>query len=259
MNDIIVMKFGGSSLATTDKIKNIADIIIERSKLYKNIVVVASAMGEATDNFIKLAKEIDLNPPKREQDMLISVGERISISLLSMALLKKNKKAISFTGSQSGIITTCNHSDAKIVDVRPKRIVENLNLGKIVIVAGFQGVSSNGEITTLGRGGSDTSAVALAIALGAKKVEFYKDVLGIYEKDPKKNENVELFDKITYDNLLKILDEKTEVLHKRCITLAKKNNIKLHLLPFFNFSINEKLKGTVIEDYCETFEKSFEV
>ena len=142
-------------------------------------------MANTTDQLFKLARNVHPNPPAREQDMLVSVGERISISLLAMALAYQGVEAVSFTGSQSGIITCEKHSDASIVDIRPKRIQKVLDEGKTAIIAGFQGVSQKGEITTLGRGGSDTSAVALAVGLGARCVEFYKDVPGIFEEDPK--------------------------------------------------------------------------
>jgi len=179
----IVLKFGGASLSTPKKMLKVADIIIERKKELKNIVVIVSAMGDTTDKLLKLARKIHTDPPKREQDMLISVGERISMSLLSMALQKKGINSISFTGSQSGIITCDNHFDAKIIDVKPFRIIDELKNNKIVIVAGFQGISQKKEITTLGRGGSDTSAVAIASAIEAESVDFYKDVMGIYNKD----------------------------------------------------------------------------
>ncbi len=245
--NVLVMKFGGASVSSPKKILNIADIILKRSEEYPKIVVVVSAMGDTTDHLIKLAKKINEDPPKREIDMLISVGERVSISLLSMALAKKDKSSISFTGSQSGIITTNEHSDAKIIDVRPSRIIEELKKERIVIVAGFQGVSLDKEITTLGRGGSDTSAVALAVGLNADKVEFYKDVEGIYDSDPKKNENAKLLSNATYDDILDIVKDKDSILHPRCIKLAKANNIKLHLLSFLNFeNSNLEKKGTII-------------
>ena len=180
------MKFGGASVATTASFAHIADLILEKKRVYRRVVVVVSAMGNTTDQLITLAKEVNVNPPKREYDMLVSVGERISISLLAMALAAKNHQAYSFTGSQSGIITCGRHTDARIIDVRPHRLIPVLESGSVAIVAGFQGVSMNGEITTLGRGGSDTSAVALGIALGAEKVLFFKDVGGVFEKDPKR-------------------------------------------------------------------------
>ena len=229
------MKFGGASVSNSKNILKIADIIIEKSKQYKKLVVVVSAMGKTTNKLLKLASSINDNPSKREQDMLISVGERITMSLLSMALQKKGKKSISFTGSQGGIITTSNHLDAKIIDVKPKRVSKALNDNNIVIVAGFQGVSTEKEITTLGRGGSDTTAVALAVALKAKIVEFYKDVDGIYEKDPKKDKNSFFYEKLTHEKALKILEKNEhKILHPRCVKLALNNNISLNILNFKN-------------------------
>ncbi|NGX32621.1 MAG: Aspartokinase [Candidatus Anoxychlamydiales bacterium] len=229
------MKFGGASVSNAKNIIKISDIIIEKSKQYKKLVVVVSAMGKTTNKLLKLALTINDNPSKREQDMLISVGERITMSLLSMALQKKGKKSISFTGSQGGIITTSNHLDAKIIDVKPLRVLKALNDDNIVIVAGFQGVSTEKEITTLGRGGSDTTAVALAVALKAKIVEFYKDVDGIYEKDPKKDKSSFFYEKLSHEKALKILEKNEhKILHPRCVKLASNNNISLNILNFKN-------------------------
>ena len=229
------MKFGGASVSNAKNIIKISDIIIEKSKQYKKLVVVVSAMGKTTNKLLKLALTINDNPSKREQDMLISVGERITMSLLSMALQKKGKKSISFTGSQGGIITTSNHLDAKIIDVKPLRVLKALNDDNIVIVAGFQGVSREKEITTLGRGGSDTTAVALAVALKAKIVEFYKDVDGIYEKDPKKDKSSFFYEKLSHEKALKILEKNEhKILHPRCVKLASNNNISLNILNFKN-------------------------
>ena len=228
----LVLKFGGAAVAKPERFSQIADLILERSNHYKKVVVVVSAMGNMTDELLTLAKEVHSSPPKREQDMLISVGERISMSLLAMALDLKGKVAVSLTGSQAGIITTSNHAEAKIIDVRPHRVVKALDEGKIVIVAGFQGVSKEGEITTLGRGGSDTTAVALAVALGAEKVEFYKDVPGIFAEDPKKNPAAEFYSTLDYTQALEITQKGAKVLQSRCIDLAAKNNLPLHVLPF---------------------------
>ena len=242
----LVMKFGGAAVATAEQFSKIAEIILNRSHIYSQIVVVVSAMGNTTDELIALAKKVNPDPPRRELDMLISVGERISISLLAMALAAKNKDAISFTGSQSGVITSSRHTDAQIVEVRPFRLLPHLTSGKVVIVAGFQGVSREGEITTLGRGGSDTSAVALAIALGAEKVEFYKDVRGICSEDPKKNPNATLFHTLTYPQALEIVQKGAKVLHARAIRLAEKNFIPLHVL---SFNEPENLsEGTIISE-----------
>ena len=202
----VVMKFGGASVARVKNFLNICKIIIERKKKFEKLVVVVSAMGKTTDKLLKLAKSIVLDPSKREQDMLVSVGERISMSILSMALQKYNVKSISFTGSQSGIITCCNHANAKIIDVKPQRIIEAFKYNDVVIVAGFQGVSLTKEITTLGRGGSDTSAVALAIALNSDYVEFYKDVEGMYNNDPKNNKDTIFYEKLSYQKALKICE-----------------------------------------------------
>jgi aspartate kinase len=177
--------------------------------------------------------------------MLVSTGERVSIALLAMALQLKGVEALSFTGSQSGIITSSSHSQARIIDVRPRRLLPPLEEGKVVIVAGFQGVSLNGEITTLGRGGSDTTAVALGVALGAHCVEFYKDVLGIFPQDPKINPSAEVIPHLSYQQALEIAAQGAKVLHGRCIELAAKNNLKLHVRSFFDPQL-EHSSGTWI-------------
>ena len=238
----IILKFGGKSLNSPKKILKAAGIIANKKNTFENIVVVVSAMGNATDKLLSLAKKVNENPSLREQDMLISVGERISMSLLAMALNVNNIDAISFTGSQGGIITCCNHNDAKIVDVKPKRIIEALQKKKVVIVAGFQGVSESLEITTLGRGGSDTTAVALAIALDAEKVEFYKDVKGVYQTDPKIDKNSQFYSFLTYLQLENILRKGSKILSVRCLNLAKKNNVVL-IVKSYRFS---KTNGTII-------------
>jgi len=223
---ILVMKFGGAAVANVEQFSAIADLIIERQKQYPRLVVVVSAMGKTTDDLIELAKKVHPHPPQREYDMLISVGERISMSLLAMALLRKNREAMSFTGSQSGIITSADHTNAQIVDVRPHRLIECLDHGHIAIVAGFQGVNpEKKEITTLGRGGSDTTAVALSVAFEAP-VEFYKDVPGVFEEDPKINPQAFQHSNLTYTQVLRIVTTKgAKVLHPRAIALAAANGI----------------------------------
>jgi aspartate kinase len=191
-------------------------------------------MGDTTDELISLAHRVNPAPPRRELDMLISVGERISIALLAMAIAAKNKTAISFTGSQSGILTTPSHTDARIVDVRPHRLLPHLQQGTVVIVAGFQGMSTQGEITTLGRGGSDTTAVALAAALGARHVEFFKDVSGVFDCDPKKHDHAQLLRQMSFTNAFDLMKKGAQVLQARCVALAQKNAIALHVLPFEN-------------------------
>lgn len=237
------MKFGGASVATPEAFATIASIIKKRLSDYRQIVVVVSAMGKTTDELLGLAKRVHPSPPKREGDMLISVGERISIALLAMALDLKGVEAISFTGSQSGIITSEEHSQAYIIDVKPYRIERELAKGKVVIVAGFQGVSRSGEITTLGRGGSDTSAVALAIALKADHVEFYKDVRGIGERDPNLYPDAKIYEKLDYEQLLEIIRRGAKVLHERCVELAQINSIPLQVWSFYN----PEQMGTLIE------------
>ncbi|MEC7840330.1 MAG: aspartate kinase [Chlamydiota bacterium] len=232
MSDTIVMKFGGAAVASPEKFDNIADIILEKKKVYPKVVVVLSAMGNTTDELITLAKKVHPNPPQREYDMLVSVGERISISLLAMALAKKGENAKSFTGSQSGIVTTDAHANAEIIDVRPHRLLSSLETDHVTIVAGFQGVSVKGEITTLGRGGSDTTAVALAVALGAKTVEFYKDVSGVYDKDPKICDQAKLIPVLSYEEALNIVSQGAKILHSRCLNLAEKNGITLSVCSF---------------------------
>jgi aspartate kinase len=242
--ETIVLKFGGASVATREQFPKIAEIISDKS-LHARIVAVVSAMGGTTDQLLVLARGVHPNPPPREQDMLLSVGERISGALLAMALNLKGIEAISFTGSQSGIITSSKHSEAEILEVRPHRILKALEAGKVVIAAGFQGVSRDGEITTLGRGGSDTTAVALAVALGASKVEFYKDVKGVYSEDPKTNLEATLFPSLSFEEAIKIVERGAKVLHPRCIKLASKNGLPLHVLSFYDPGLRQH-SGTLI-------------
>ncbi|PIW69406.1 MAG: aspartate kinase, partial [Ignavibacteriales bacterium CG12_big_fil_rev_8_21_14_0_65_30_8] len=181
---VIVQKYGGSSVADFDKIKLIAKKIFDIADNNTRIVVVVSAMGKTTNQFIQMAKEISENPPRREMDMLLSTGERITMSLLCMALSELGKDSISLTGSQCGIITDDRHNNARVIEVRPFRVQDELAKGKVVVVGGFQGVSYKRDITTLGRGGSDTTAVALAAALNAERCEIYSDIDGVYSADP---------------------------------------------------------------------------
>lgn len=230
----LVMKFGGAAVATPESYAHIAEIIIGRLKKFPSVAIVVSAMGDMTDHLIRLAKRVNPQPPRREFDMLVSVGERISISLLAMALAAKGIEAVSFTGSQSGIITTADHAEARILDVRPYRLLPHLHANRVVIVAGFQGVSENRDITTLGRGGG-TTAVALGIALGAEKVEFFKDVEGIYDNDPSKWPDAQLMPQLTYEQALKItVGSSHAVLHPRSLRLAAKNGLPLHVLSFIH-------------------------
>jgi aspartate kinase len=239
------MKFGGAAVAAPERFAKVAELIVARKREFGRVVVVVSAMGNTTNELLGLAQKVHPSPPKREQDMLVSVGERISMALLAMALDLRGLEGVSLTGSQAGIITTTAHADAKIVEVRPYRILKYLESGKIVIVAGFQGVSREGEITTLGRGGSDTTAVALGVALGADKVEFYKDVEGVYAEDPKTNPNAQLYSSLNFDEALDLMKKGAKVLHSRCVDLAAKNGLLLHVLSFHGGS-----EGTVIGGAC---------
>lgn len=242
----IVLKFGGASVATPEHFHNVARIVIEKSARYPRVAVVLSAMGETTDYLLSLARQVNTIPQERELDMLVTAGERVSIALLAMALARQGKEAISFTGSQTGIITSPRHTEARIVDVRPWRILPHLHSGKTVIVAGFQGVSTQGEITSLGRGGSDTTAVALGVALGAEVVEFFKDVEGIYETDPKSTSQPSFLPHLTYQGALELL-EKTQsgVLHRRSVQLAEKNQIPLRVLSYLS-TLSTENRGTWI-------------
>lgn len=240
--DTVVMKFGGAAVATPERFAEIAEIIIGVRRQGTRVAVVVSAMAHMTDQLIGLAHQVNSKPSRREMDMLVSVGERISIALLAMALGAKGQEAISFTGSQSGIITDQAHCDARIMDVRPHRLVPLLDEGKVVIVAGFQGVSFGKEITTLGRGGSDTTAVALGIALKAQGVWFYKDVEGVFNADPKTDAEAVLFPELSYDEAIAIVDKGAKVLHPRCLRLAQANGIPLRVVPF----ASPEAQGTVI-------------
>lgn len=241
----LVMKFGGASVAKAESFSEVAELILEQRRNHCRTVVVVSAMGNTTDELLALAHRVNPDPPQRELDMLLSVGERISISLLAMALARRGVEAVSFTGSQSGIITSVQHNCARIIDVRPYRLLASLAQEKVVIVAGFQGVSEDKEITTLGRGGSDTTAVALGVALGAEYVEFYKDVEGIYDLDPKKHSEAQLYRDMTYDELLRVLEMGSGVLDARCVKMARANALKLHVCTFLR---KKGEVGTWIQD-----------
>lgn len=242
----LVLKFGGAAVATSEQFAKIADLIIEKRRDWPHLVVVVSAMGHTTNELIALAKKVHPSPPQREYDMLISVGERISMSLLAMALCLKGIDAVSFTGSQSGIMTCDNHTNAQIRDVRPFRVEERLSKGQVVIVAGFQGISPTKDITTLGRGGSDTTAVALGVALKAAHIEFYKDVQGVFDKDPKQNADAFCFSQLSYHSALKIVNDGAKVLHPRAINLAQRNGLPLLVRSFM--TTDQSKDGTWIRD-----------
>ena len=233
MKDIIVQKFGGTSVADTDKIKNVAKAVIREKNLGNDIVVVVSAMGHTTDILTKLAKEISPNPSSREMDMLLSTGEGVSIALLAMALQAQGCDAISMNAMQVGIFTENVHSKARILEIKTDRIRENLEKGKVVVIAGFQGITEDFEITTLGRGGSDTSAVALAGALGAKRCDIYTDVEGVYTTDPRIVPCATRLDQISYEEMLELARVGANVLHPRAVETAKQYQTPLRVRSTF--------------------------
>jgi len=240
---IIVIKFGGSSLSTTVKIKQAAQRIANYKKQGKDVVVVVSAMGKTTDQLLELAGQITDNPAKREMDMLLSTGEQVSISLLSMALTEMGVPAVSFTGWQAGIVTEKIHSNARIVDVKTSQLEERLAEGKIIVAAGFQGITDDGEITTLGRGGSDTTAVALAAALGAERCLICTDVTGVFTSDPRFVPKARKLSSISYDEMLELANLGAGVLHPRAVEFAKNHQVPLEVR-----SSTENEEGTVIEE-----------
>jgi aspartate kinase len=224
---IIVQKYGGSSVATPEQIKRVAARVAETYHRGHHVVVVVSAMGDTTDQLLKLAHQVSPQPHRRELDMLLTVGERISMSLLSMAIQDLDVPAVSFTGSQSGIITTDTHTNARIIAVRPHRIARALEKNKVVIVAGFQGVSESLEITSLGRGGSDTTAVALAAALNAEFAEICSDVDGVYSTDPRVLSGAHKIDQLTYDEMQTLADHGAKVLNAEAVEWAKRSGIEV--------------------------------
>jgi aspartate kinase len=243
MNNIVVQKYGGTSVGSPDRIKNVAKRVIATKEAGNKVVVVVSAMGKTTDHLVELAKQVNINPSNREMDMLLSSGEQVSISMLAMAINGMGHTAISLTGPQAGVKTTSNHKNARIEKIESKRLESELEKYGIVIVAGFQGINENGDITTLGRGGSDTSAVALACALGADKCEIYTDVDGVYTTDPRKVPGAKKINKISYDEMLELASLGAGVLHARSVELARKNNMKL----IVRSSLNENTGTEVVE------------
>jgi aspartate kinase len=229
----VVMKFGGTSVAGPDRIKAVARRIVEAREAGSRVVAVLSAMGQTTDELIDLAHQVSPVPAPRELDMLISVGERISVALAAMAINDLGHVAISLTGSQAGIVTDEKHTKAKIVEVRADRIHEELDGGKIVLVAGFQGVSTEREITTLGRGGSDTTAVALAGALGADSCEIYTDVAGVFSADPRIIPDASKLPAVTYEEMLEMSASGAKVMALRSVEFARNHGVRLHVRSTF--------------------------
>ncbi|MEH7376076.1 aspartate kinase [Neobacillus drentensis] len=240
---IIVQKFGGTSVANVERILNVASCVKEETDRGNNVVVVVSAMGKSTDTLVGLAKEISAQPNKREMDMLLSTGEQVTIALLSMALNQQGLDAVSFTGWQAGIITEPVHGNARISNIKTSAIETELATGKVVIVAGFQGITEEGAITTLGRGGSDTTAVALAAALKADKCDIYTDVTGVFTTDPRYIKNARKLLSVSYDEMLELANLGAGVLHPRAVEFAKNYQVRLEVR-----SSMERVEGTVIEE-----------
>ncbi|SEC15153.1 aspartate kinase [Nocardioides exalbidus] len=241
---IVVQKYGGSSLADADAIKRVARRIVEVKKSGHDVVVAVSAMGDTTDDLLDLAAAVTPLPPARELDMLQSAGERISMALVAMAINDLGFTARSFTGSQAGVITDAQHGKAKIIDVTPGRVTQAIGEGHIVIVAGFQGVSqTTKEITTLGRGGSDTTAVALAAALDADVCEIYTDVDGVFTADPRIVPNARKLDKVSYEEMLELAACGAKILHLRCVEYGRRYDIPIHVRSSFS-----QLEGTWVSN-----------
>ncbi|KWW19975.1 MULTISPECIES: aspartate kinase [Peribacillus] len=240
---LIVQKFGGTSVGSVEKLKNVANRVIEEAEKGNEVVVVVSAMGKTTDQLVSMAHDISSTPSKREMDMLLTTGEQVTISLLTMALLEKGHEAISYTGWQAGMQTESVHGNARILDIDASRIQARLQERQIVVVAGFQGNDVNGEITTLGRGGSDTTAVAIAAALNADRCDIYTDVTGVFTTDPRYIKEARKLQSISYDEMLELANLGAGVLHPRAVEYAKNYQIPLEVR-----SSMERESGTIIEE-----------
>jgi aspartate kinase len=243
---LVVQKYGGSSVADAERIKRVAERIVATKKAGHDVVVVVSAMGDTTDELLDLANQVAPLPPGRELDMLLTAGERISMALLAMAIHTLGLQARSFTGSQAGVLTTASHGKARIIDVTPGRISKALDEGAIAIVAGFQGVSQDTkDITTLGRGGSDTTAVALAAALKAEVCEIYTDVDGVYSADPRIVPNARRLDSVTYEEMLELASSGAKVLHLRSVEYARRYDLPIHVRSSYSTKPGTMVTGSM--------------
>lgn len=229
----VVMKFGGTSVAGPERLRGVARRLVAAHEAGNRVVSVLSAMGATTDELVSLAHQVSARPEPRELDMLISVGERISCALAAMAINDLGHRAVSLTGSQAGIVTDTKHGKAKIVDVRARRIHESLDRNEIVLVAGFQGVSTDNDVTTLGRGGSDTTAVALAAALGAERCEIFTDVEGVFTADPRIVPGAYKLHAVSYEEMLELAASGAKVLQLRCVEFARNHDVRLHVRSTF--------------------------
>jgi aspartate kinase len=243
---IVVMKFGGTSVGTVERLRTVADRVVHTREAGNDVIVVVSAMGGTTDDLLSMAAGITDLPDPRELDMLLTAGERISMSLLGIALIARGCRAASYTGSQAGIITDTRHGAAKITEIRPKRVVEALEAGNVVILAGFQGLSSDLEITTLGRGGSDLTAVAMAGAVGASVCEIYTDVDGVFTADPRIVEAAGKVDAIGYDEMAELAAAGARVLQSRSVEMARRHGVQIHVRSAFHDE-----QGTWVRDRSE--------
>ncbi|HVM18621.1 MAG TPA: aspartate kinase, partial [Egibacteraceae bacterium] len=241
---IVVQKYGGTSVADTDRITRVAERVAAAKREGHDVVVVVSAMGKTTDQLLQQAHEISAIPPGRELDMLLTAGERISMALLAMAMHELGYTALSLTGSQAGIITDTSHGKARIIDITPGRIHDGLQAGHVVIVAGFQGVSRDSkDVTTLGRGGSDTTAVALAAALGANVCEIYTDVDGVYTADPRLVPNARRLSRLSHEEMLEMAASGAKVLQVRSVEYARNHGVTVHVRSSFSYT-----EGTVVDE-----------
>ena len=250
MSKLIVKKFGGTSVANAERIEAVADIVLKTVNEGNKVAVVLSAMGKSTDDLIKLAKEINPEPNPREYDALVSTGEQISVALLAMALLKRGIEGRSYTAYQLGIRTNDNHTQARILDVKVQNIQDEIKTGVVPVITGFQGMNDNGDITTLGRGGSDTTGVALAVALEADECQIYTDVNGVFTTDPRIYDKARLLEKITFEEMLELSSMGAKVLQLRAVEYASKYKMPIRVLSSFNDG-----KGTLVEEEKDSMER----
>jgi aspartate kinase len=253
---LVVQKFGGTSVADPDRIRAVADHVVRTRRAGDDVVVVVSAMGKTTDDLVRLASDVATQPGGREMDMLLTAGERISMALLSMAVEDMGEPAVSFTGSQAGIVTDTDHGKAKIIEVRGDRIREALTAGKVAIVAGFQGVSTARDITTLGRGGSDTTAVALAAALGASVCEIYTDVEGVYTADPRVVPQARKLPRVSFDEMLEMAATGGRVLALRSVEFARNHHVPVHVRSSFTWAPGTWVSEEEAMDATESMEQA---
>jgi len=245
---LVVQKYGGSSLESADRIKRVAERIVATKKAGNDVVVVCSAMGDTTDELLDLAQQVNPVPPEREMDMLLTAGERISNALVAMAISALGAEAWSFTGSQAGVVTTSVHGNARIIDVTPSRVTEALGQGYIALVAGFQGVSQDTkDITTLGRGGSDTTAVAVAAALNADACEIYSDVDGVYTADPRIVPDARKLDTVPYEEMLELAASGSKILHLRSVEYARRYGVPIRVRSSYSDKPGTTVTGSIEE------------